>query len=129
MLAREFAKRGVSQVCGSDISETQSRMARELAAKSGLQAQFVVAAAEEQPFGNSSFDVFTANQCWLYFDKSRTIPELKRLLKSGGLLVTSHFCWLPRRDELARRTEDLILAFNPQWTAVDYSGEVPPFPK
>lgn len=116
-------------MCGSDISETQSRMARELAAKSGLQAQFVVAAAEEQPFGNSSFDVFTANQCWLYFDKSRTIPELKRLLKSGGLLVTSHFCWLPRRDELARRTEDLILAFNPQWTAVDYSGEVPPFPK
>jgi SAM-dependent methyltransferase len=129
VLAREFAKRGAVRVCGTDISEIQVEMAKELAEKSGFQVQFEVAPAEKQPFREKEFDVITANQCWLYFDKSKVIPEVKRLLKPGGVLVTSHISWLPRLDMVARRSEELILKYNPQWTAADYHGEVPAFPK
>jgi SAM-dependent methyltransferase len=104
-------------------------MARELAEASGLNINFVHAAAESQPFGDGSFDVITANQCWLYFDKTKVIPEVLRLLKPDGVLVTSHFSWLPRLDPVARRSEELILKHNPQWTAADYSGDVPACPR
>jgi SAM-dependent methyltransferase len=129
VIAREFAKRGVKRVCGSDISEDQVKMATELAEKSHYKIQFEKAAAEEQPFGDKEFDVITANQCWLYFDKSKAIPQVKRLLRPGGVLVTSHFSWLPRLDAIVKRTEELILKFNPLWTAADYNGEIPAFPK
>jgi SAM-dependent methyltransferase len=129
VLAREFAKRGAKRVCGTDISETQTRMAAELAGKAGLQVQFQPAPAESQPFGDDEFDVITANQCWLYFDKSKVIPEVKRLLKPRGVLVTGHFSWLPRLDDVAKRSEELILKYNPQWTAADYHGDIPAFPK
>jgi SAM-dependent methyltransferase len=129
VIAREFSKRGTRKVCGSDISEVQVKMAAELAVKSGLQIRFETAPAEQQPFKDKEFDVITANQCWLYFDKSKVIPEVKRLLKSDGVLVTGHFSWLPRLDKVARGSEELIMKFNPQWTAADYHGEVPAFPK
>lgn len=129
VLAREFAKRGVKRVCGTDISLKQINMATELAAKDKLQIHFETAAAEEQPFDNQEFDVITANQCWLYFDKSKVIPEVKRLLRPGGALVTAHFSWLPRQDAIVRRSEELILKFNPQWSAADCHGEIPAFPK
>lgn len=129
VVARELSERGVARVVGTDISEAQVNMADELASKAGLTAHFQVAAAEKQPFGDRSFDVITANQCWLYFDKIKVIPEVKRLLRPGGVLVTSHFSWLPRVDAVARQTEALILKFNPQWTAANYSGEVPAFPE
>lgn len=129
VLAREFASRGVKKVCGTDISETQVKMADELAKKSNLEVIFKTAPAETQPFGDKEFDVITANQCWLYFDKDKVIPEVKRLLKPSGVLVTSHFSWLPRLDTIARRTEELILKYNPQWTAANYHGEIPAFPK
>lgn len=91
VLAREFASRGVSRVCGTDISPEQVRMASELANKSNLKIHFETAPAEVQPFKDKEFDVITANQCWLYFEKNKVIPEVKRLLKPGGVLVTGHF--------------------------------------
>ncbi len=129
VLAREFSRRGVLNVSGTDISDVQVRMAEELSKKQGLSVQFIQAKAESQPFENDSFDVITANQCWLYFDKKCVIPEVLRLLRTRGALVTSHFSWLPRMDEVARRSEELILKFNPQWTAANYDGEIPAFPK
>ena len=44
------------------------------------------------------------------------ISEVKRLLQPDGLLVTSHFCWLPRRDSVAYASEQLVLRYNPNWT-------------
>ncbi|MGE0527955.1 MAG: class I SAM-dependent methyltransferase [Bdellovibrionales bacterium] len=127
VLARTFAKRGV-QISATDISDEQIRVAKELAAGADQTIDFRVAAAENQPYSDHGFDVITANQCWLYFDKARIIPEVKRLLRSEGLLVTSHLSWLPREDEIARATESLVLKFNPQWTAGNFSGVIPPFP-
>ena len=47
------------------------------------------------------------------------------MLRPQGRLVTCHFCWLPNQDEIARRSEELVLKYNPQWTGGGFSGEVP----
>lgn len=128
VLARRFAAQGCA-VAGIDVSAEQIAAAKTLAAESGLTVDFRVSPAESTPFPDHSFDVITANQCWLYFDKQKTISEARRLLKPGGMLVTSHFSWLPCEDEIARKTEELVLKHNPQWTAAGFSGDIPPFPK
>jgi SAM-dependent methyltransferase len=115
-------------VTGIDISAEQIATARRLAESEHLEIDFHVAPAEAPPFPDGSFDVITANQCFLYFDKIRTIAEVKRILRSNGLLVTSHFSWLPLIDEVAAATESLVLQFNPQWTAANWPGIIPPIP-
>ncbi len=127
-LARQFAKQG-AVVAGIDISGEQIQAAKTLATVEGRSVDFRVAPAEEVPFPDGSFDVITANQCWLYFDKEKAIPEVKRLLVEDGLLVTSQFSWLPRLDRVAAASEELVLKYNPQWSAADYTGDVPPLPK
>ncbi len=128
VLARQFAKQG-SVVTGLDISENQIKMAEALAKKDSVNATFIVSDANQISLKDRSFDVVTANQCWLYFDKLKSIPEVKRLLKNGGIFSTSHFCWLPFQDKVAGKTEELILKHNPAWTAGGYTGDIPELPK
>lgn len=128
VLAREFARRGAIAT-GIDISEEQILAARRLAADEKLDVSFIVGSVEQLPFRDAAFDIATANQSWLYFDKSKIIRELRRVLKPNGWLVTSHFCWLPRLDPIARQTEALVLSFNPNWSAADWSGAIPACPK
>lgn len=127
ILAREFARRG-SQVAGVDVALQQINMARELARQEGVEVEFHHAPAETLPWSGPTFDVVTANQCWLYFDQEQVVSELRRVFMPGARLVTSHFSWLPRHDPLARATEKLVLEFNPAWSAADWSGNVPPSP-
>jgi SAM-dependent methyltransferase len=127
VLAREFARRGAA-VAGIDIAEGQLTMARQLAAADSLVIDFRRAPAEATPFDDGAFDCLTANQCWLYFDKARAIEEARRLLAPGGLLVVSHFSSLPLRDPVARASEALMLAHNPDWTGAGWAAEVPPMP-
>lgn len=128
LLARRFAQAGC-RVAASDVSVGQIDAARALAAEQGLEVDFRVAPAEASVFEAASFDAITANQCWLYFDVERVVPEVKRLLAPGGLLVTSHFSWLPRLDPIAAASEALVLRYNPDWGGADWAGEIPPRPK
>ncbi|MGH9575134.1 MAG: class I SAM-dependent methyltransferase [Candidatus Acidiferrales bacterium] len=122
-LAREFARRGCS-VAAIDISEQQIAEALRLAAEQNLQIDFRVALAEQTGLPDHSFDVITASQSWLYFDRDRAVAETKRLLTPEGRLMTCHLAWLPRRDAIAKQTEDLILKYNPDWTAANLSGHI-----
>jgi len=122
--ARAFAKKG-SNVLGVDLSQRQIEQARKLCINDELEVEFQVGAVEDLSLEEYSFDVISAGQSWLYFDKTRIIPLVKRLLKPGGNLMTGHYCWLPRLDPIARASEELILCYNPQWSSSDYSGEIP----
>lgn len=126
-LAREFARHGC-QVVGVDISEQQILEARRLAEEQGIAADFRVVPAEQTRLPDHSFDVITASQCWLYFDRDKAVAEVKRLLAPEGRLITCHIAWLPRRDAIAKQTEDLILKYNPDWTAGDLAGHIPCLP-
>ena len=128
VLGRNFAKQEAI-VSGTDILPAQIEVAKRLSKGENLEIDFKVAPAEDQPYSDHQFDVITACQCWLYFDKNRIIKEVKRLLKSTGVLVTCHLSWLPREDKIAKKTEELVLKFNPHWTAGNFSGTIPPFPK
>lgn len=128
VLARQFARQGAS-CCGIDLAENQVATAQRLANEEGLEIHWAVGPAEELPW-NGPFDYATANQCFLYFDKPRMMAELNRALTPDtGRLVTSHFSWMPRVDEIARRSEELVLEHNPHWTANDWDGVIPEFPE
>ena len=78
LLAREFARRG-SQVAALDQSAMQIEMARQLAREDGVEVDFRTAPAESLPWSDPTFDVVTANQCWIYFDQDRVVQELRRV--------------------------------------------------
>jgi SAM-dependent methyltransferase len=127
LLAREFARRG-GRVCGTDIAPGQITAARAEAQREGLEVDFQVAPAEACPYPDASFDVVTASQCWLYFDAARAFAEVKRVLKPGGTLVTTHFSWLALADPVARASEELVLRFNPPWQGANWAGRIPAEP-
>ena len=127
LVARAWARRGC-RVAGIDIATEQIATARKHAAAEGLDVDFRVAPAEEPPFAEHSFETATANQCFLYFDRERTLAALRRALVPGGALVISHFSWLPKLDAVADASEKLILKYNPAWEGAGSDGEVVPVP-
>ncbi len=127
VLAREFAQRGCA-VWGVDVAADQVAAGLALARQQGVYVELSVASAEHTGLPDASFDAVTASQCWLYFDPTRAILEARRLLAPGGVLMTCHLSWLPQEDVIARRTEELVLRYNPQWTAADWHGRVPAMP-
>lgn len=121
LLARRFAAAG-AVVSGLDVSSGQLEMARAAAARDGVDVDFRQGGAESLPFDDGSFDVLTANQCWLYFDLERTIPEVRRVLAPGGQLLVSHFSFMPRLDPVVAASEALVLDHNPDWSGANWDG-------
>ncbi len=126
-VARQFAAYG-SQVVGVDIAAGQIAEAKRLAKDAELEVDFRTCSAEETQLPDNSFDIVIAAQCWLYFERDSILSEVKRLLDSGGRLITCHLSWLPRIDKVAQATEALIRKHNPDWSANDWDGVVPIFP-
>ncbi|MEX2216812.1 MAG: methyltransferase domain-containing protein [Phycisphaeraceae bacterium] len=127
VLARVFAGQG-SEVTATDVSAEQIEACQRLAREQGVSVRAFAAPAERTELPDASFDVITASQAWLYFDCAKMIPQVKRMLKPGGRLMTCHLCWLPRVDAIARATEALVLKHNPAWSAANWSGSIPAQP-
>ena len=125
-MAREFAARG-ARVVGVDISGEQIEQARKLAAAQGVGVEFHAIAAEEIDCSPATFDVVSAGQSWLYFDRAVVIPKVLSILREPGKLVLTYFSWLPKMDEIAKMTEELVLKYNPDWSGAGYDkpGPVP----
>ena len=83
-----MARRG-ARVSAFDLSPGYVREARRRAAANGVRVTVVVAAGEELPFANGSFDVVWGNAILHHLDFGRALPELRRVLKPGGRAV---FC-------------------------------------
>ena len=89
-----------------------------------MEIDYQIGPAEKTGLPDASFDAITASQCWRYFNHEQAASEVTRLLRREGRLVTCHFCWLPGHDDIARRSESLVLKFNPQWSGEGFSGDV-----
>lgn len=125
VLARQMARQGC-KVTATDISEKQVLMAQALSTKENLEIDFKVCSSEEISFDENSFDIITANQCFLYFDLEKVIPIFNKILAPNGSLVISHFSWMPLLDSVAKASEELILKHNPNWSAHSYKGDIKP---
>ncbi len=73
---------------GLDLSIRQLEHAQRLMRDAGVTFPVVNASAEEAPFVDGSFDiVFCDHGAMTFADPFRTVPEVARLLRPGGLLV------------------------------------------
>lgn len=115
VLPRSMAKYGAKFV-GADISENQIAQAKKLSEAAGLDIDYVVAGAESFDFPDKSFDVVTACQCFMYFDKEIALPKIHRVLKNNGHFLILFMAWLPNESEIAKASEELVLKYNPFWT-------------
>lgn len=115
VLPRNMYKFG-AKFTGADISENQIKEAKRLSDKAGMKINYVVSSAENVNFPDNSFDVITACQCFMYFDKSKVLPKIHRLLKDNGHFCILYMVWLPDESEIAKTSEDLVLKYNPSWT-------------
>ena len=99
---------------GTDLSENQIAQARALSA--GMDIDYYVIPTEALDFPEGSFDVITACQCFWYFRHDEVMPRLARMLKSGGRLLLLYMAWLPYEDEIAGKSEELVLKYSPKWS-------------
>jgi SAM-dependent methyltransferase len=103
---------------GIDISEEQIKYAKELS--KNMDITYKVCSAEFTGLNSNEYDVISAVQCFIYFDKEKIMPEIKRLLKNNGKMVIVWMTWLPFESKIAEKTEKLVLKYNPKWTGGGY---------
>lgn len=128
VLVRNMCKYG-GEFYGTDISPEQIDNARLLAKSENLDICFSVGGAEKLDFPDNYLDNVTAAQCWWYLDKSKAVPEIKRVLKPGGELVIAFMTWLSHEDEVVKKSFELVHKFNPGWKPYDFRTKncVPPW--
>ena len=125
-LARGLAQRGLN-VTGVDISSEMMAAARELDRAQGLQIEYVTGKAEQTGLPSASFDLATAATCWHWFDATKTMAEVQRLLKPSGWLVICSQDWLPQGGNIVARTEAIVKRHNPAWNWDGLDGLKPGF--
>lgn len=104
VLPRNMYKYGAKFV-GSDISEKQIEEAKLLSDKAKMKIEYIVSSAENIDFPDSSFDVITACQCFMYFDKAIVLPKIQRLLKDNGNFCILFMAWLPDESDIAKKVK------------------------
>ena len=97
---------------GVDLSSEMIKQAKSL----NSNITYLCSDAHQLPFENNSFDVVTALQCWVYFDKESLLPELKRVLKRDGNLYVMFLTWLPDEDKIIKKSLDLVKKYNHKWS-------------
>ncbi|MBR2529876.1 MAG: class I SAM-dependent methyltransferase, partial [Lachnospiraceae bacterium] len=115
VLARNMYRFGAKWT-GEDISFEQIEQAKRLTAEADMDITFRVASAESTDHPPETFDAVTACQCFWYFDHSRVVPVLAKIIKPGGRLIVLQMSWLPFEDEIAAMSEKLVLKYNPSWS-------------
>ena len=119
VLPRNMYKYG-ADFTGADISENQIAQARRLSEESGMDIKYIVASAETIDFPDDTFDVVTACQCFMYFNKEIALPKIHKALKPDGHFCILFMSWIPFESEIALKSEELILKYNPDWNGANY---------
>ena len=113
---------------GTDISDNQIKYARSLTENAGMKIDYVVSSAENLDFSAGTFDVVTACQCFMYFDKSVILPKIHTWLKQGGHFAVLFMAWIPDDSEIAAKSEELVLKYNPDWNGSNWKRKPVSFP-
>ena len=116
VLPRNMYKYGATWV-GTDIAENQIEQAKTLAQDAGMNIEFFASKAEDVSFPDRTFDVITACQCIWYLNHEVTAPKFAKMLKPGGHFLILYMGWLPYEDDIAGKSEEIILKYNPVWNA------------
>ena len=116
VLPRNMYKYGAHWT-GSDIAENQIEQAKKLAKEAGMNIEFFASKAEDINYPEKTFDVITACQCIWYFNHDITATKFAKMLKQNGKFLILYMGWLPYEDEIAGKSEEIILKHNPNWTA------------
>jgi Ser/Thr protein kinase RdoA (MazF antagonist)/cyclopropane fatty-acyl-phospholipid synthase-like methyltransferase/ribosomal protein S18 acetylase RimI-like enzyme len=106
---------------GTDRSAEQIEVAKALAKEQGMEIAFHARPAEDTGMPDGAFDVITACQCFLYFDKSIVLSEIRRMLRAGGMFATMWMAWVPGEDAVSSLSEAIILRYNPDWKGSGYT--------
>lgn len=81
-----------AEVTGLDFAEPMLELARQKAARRGLELRFVRGDAQALPFADESFDAVTVAYGLRNFaDRERGLREMHRVLRPGGRLVVLEF--------------------------------------
>lgn len=109
----------------TDIAENQIIAARQLSEAAGMDIEYAVASAESLNYPAESFDVVTACQCYFYFTPSIAAKKIADILKPNGKLAFMYMGWLPDESNIAAKSEELVLKFNPNWSGKgDYRHKI-----
>lgn len=84
VLPRNMYKFGAKWI-GVDIAENQIKYAKLLS--KDFDINYIVSPVENLEFEENSFDVVTACQCFMYFDKNILIPKIHKWLKAFDIDV------------------------------------------
>src|SRR5688572_12022824 len=114
LMGRELARRG----CDVMVTDVSAALLRRGDGVTALAA----ARVEALPFGNETFDVVTAAQCWHWFDRGVAPREIRRVLRPSGRLAVIYQMYVPLPASVAERTEKLILKFQPAWRHANSAG-------
>ncbi len=92
-VARQAHRSGRAQsVVALDQSEPMLREGVRRARADGVRVSFVLAGAEQLPFGSSTFDALTVTYLLRYVeDPASTLRELARVIRPGGVLASLEF--------------------------------------
>ncbi len=121
-----------AQWYGIDIAENQIREAVRLSKENKQNIEYKTCAAENTEFDENYFDAVTAVQCFLYFDKQKVLPSIKKILKKDGVFAVVWMAWVTELSPIAQETEELILKHNPEWKGYGYKrqeSEIPEWSK
>ncbi len=120
LFARGLARRGC-RVTGIDISDELLQVAVQQASADDLDISFAKHPAEETGQDSESFDFISAAMCWHWFDRKKTIAEVRRVLRPGGHLMIVHYDYHMRPGNIVEKTMGLLNQANPipkgkKWT-------------
>ncbi len=115
VLPRNMYSHGASWI-GTDVAENQIVQAKILAAQNGMDIEFYTCPAEKIDYPENTFDAITACQCIWYPDHKIVAPIFARILKPGCKFLILYMGWLPFESEVAGKSEEIILKYNPSWT-------------
>jgi 2-polyprenyl-3-methyl-5-hydroxy-6-metoxy-1,4-benzoquinol methylase len=86
VLPRAMYKYG-AKFTGIDLAEEQIEYAKKLSQDQNMNIFYKACSAEDTKLETNEYDFITSIQSFIYFDKEKMIPEMKRLLKTNGKIV------------------------------------------